>query len=214
MSSKLTRLAPLTGALFAVITFIAFVTGTETPDANSTPAKVIAFYTAHRSSIETTNVLFLFAFLIALFWAGALYAYLRRSGASESLSALVLAGGVLMLAGAAILAGVEYGLAHDLRYFTPATIQTLNVLANELFLPLVIGGCVFGLAAGIAILQSAALPSWVGWVAIVLGIVAAIPPIGFIGLLVFLLWSLIVSIMIYMRSGEPASVEAVSAPAM
>ena len=42
--------------------------------------------------------------------------------------------------------GVEYGLAHEIHKVGPQTAQTLNMLDNLLFLPLVIGGCVFGVA--------------------------------------------------------------------
>jgi hypothetical protein len=207
MSARLTRLAPLTGVAFAVLTAIAFFSSHETPDSNSPPLKIIAFYSSHKSSVETTSVLFAVAFLFAVFWAGALAGYVRRNGASAGLAGLIIAGGVLMAVGAGILGGVEYGLAHDLHYFGAQTIQTLNVLANQLFLPLVIGGCVFGIASGLAILGGVGLPAWLGWVALVLGIATAIPPVGFIGLLVFVLWSLIVSILIFVRSKRGDGVE-------
>ncbi len=209
MSVRLARFAPLTGVLFAVLTLIAFLTGNETPDSNASPLKVVTYFAAHKSSVETTSVLFAFAFLFGVFWAGALAAYLRRMGASSGLTGLIIGGGVLMAVGAGILGGVEYGLAHNLQHFGPQTVQTLNVLANELFLPLVIGGCVFGVASGLAIIGGAGLPVWLGWVALVLGIVTAIPPIGFFALLVFVLWSLVVSIMIFLRSGRDEDVRPV-----
>lgn len=208
MSPRLARYAPLTGVVFAVLTFIAFFSGGETPDANASPAKVIVYYTQHRSEIETSAVLVAFAFLFAVFFAGALAGYLRRNGASAGLTGLVIGGAVLMAVGAGILAGVEYGLAHNLHYVGAQTAQTLNILNNQLFLPLVIGGCVIGISSGLAILATRSLPAWLGWVAIVLGIAAAIPPIGFFALLVLLVWTLAVSILVYMRTGaaepEPA----------
>jgi hypothetical protein len=105
-----------------------------------------------------------------------------------------------MAVGAGILAGTEYGLAHNLHYVGLQTAQALNIVNNQLFLPLVIGGCVFAIASGLAILATASLPAWLGWVAVVLGIVTAIPPIGFFALLVLLVWTLVVSVLIYMRS--------------
>jgi hypothetical protein len=214
MPQRLTRYAPLTGALFAIVTIVAFFSGGETPNSNASPAKVVSYYATHRSKIETTSVLFAIAFLFAVFWAGALFSYLRRNGGSEGLAALVLAGGVLMSVGAATLSGVEYGLAHNLYHLSPQTAQTLNVLSNQLFLPLVIGGCVFAISAGLAIVQGAALPRWLGWVALVLGVLTAIPPVGFFALLVFVVWSLVVSILIFVRSGQAETVGAVPAPAM
>ncbi|HXB16448.1 MAG TPA: hypothetical protein VNV44_11980 [Solirubrobacteraceae bacterium] len=213
MPARLARFAPLTGVVFVVLTLIAFLSGGETPNSNASPLKVFHYYTVHKSTVETTSVLFAFAFLFGVFWAGALAAYLRRMGASSGLTGLIIGGGVLMAVGAGILGGVEYGLAHNLHYFGAQTIQTLNVLANELFLPLVIGGCVFGIASGLAIVGGAGLPVWLGWVAIVIGIAAAIPPVGFISLLVFVLWSLVVSILIYVRSGREEGAHPVPAAA-
>lgn len=213
MSPRVTRLAPLTGVLFAIVTLVAFISGGETPESDASPVKVIAYYAVHKSSIETSAVLFLFAFLFALFWAGALANHLREAGAASGLTGLIIGGGVLMAAGAGILGGVEYGLAHNLHILGPQSVQTLNILDNQLFLPLIVGGCVFALASGFAILTTSTLPAWLGWVALVLGVVSAIPPVGFFALLVFVVWSLVVSIMIYMRSGDSETAQAAPAPA-
>jgi len=214
MPQRLTRYAPLTGALFAVLVIVAFVTGGETPDANASPIKVLTYYAAHRSRIETSAVLVAFAFLFAVFWAATLYGYLRRNGGSDALAVLVLVGGALMAVGAGTLAGAEYGLAHNLGHLGPQTAQALNVLSNTLFLPLIFGSCVFGLASGLAILGGAGLPRWLGWVAVVAGVCSAIPPIGFFALLLFVLWSLVVSILLFVRSEPQAAAPAVPAPAM
>ncbi len=204
MPDRLTRLAPLTGVLFAVLVVAGIVTGGETPNANASPVRVIAYYGSHRSEVQTSAILFALAFLVLVLFGGSLRSYLRRTAAAEGLSALVLAGAVLMAAGAILGSGVEYGLAHNLSRLTPATAQTLNLLSNELFLPLIAGAFVFAISSGLAILSGAKLPRWLGWVAIVLGIVAIIPPISFPALFGFVIWSLIVSILIYRRSG-PAS---------
>jgi hypothetical protein len=208
------RYAPLTGIAFVVITIVAFATGGgETPNANASPAKVILYYAKHRSEIETSSVLIVFGFLFAVLWAGALRSYLRRTPGAEGLASLVLAGGVLMAVGAVTLAGIEYGLAHQLYHLGPQVAQTLNFLANELFLPLLVGGFLFGVCAGLAILRGAALPRWLGWVAIVIGVAAVIPPVSFFALLGFLLWSLVTSIIAFKRlSGAAPAAPADTAP--
>jgi hypothetical protein len=205
MSDRLTRLAPLTGVIFAVLVVVAILTGGETPDANASPAKVIAYYGSHRSEVETSGILFALAFLFVVLFAGALRSYLRRMPAAEGLAAIVLAGGVLMAAGVFMAVSAEYGLAHNLHYLTPATAQTLSVLSNELFLPVLGGAFLFAIGSGLAILRGARLPRWLGWVAIVLAIAVLIPPASFPALLVFAIWSVIVSILIYRRTGPAAS---------
>lgn len=205
MSNRVGRLAPLTGVLFAVLAVVAiFTSGEETPKASASAAKVVAFYTKNRSEVETSGILFALAFLVLVLFAGALRSYLRRTPEAEGLSALVLAGGILMSAGAITGTGLEYGLAHNLHHLSPVEAQTLNFIGQELFLPVLAGAFVFAICSGLAILRGAALPKWLGWVAVVLGIAAIIPPASFPALIGFVIWSIIVSILMYLRAGAPA----------
>jgi hypothetical protein len=205
MSDRSSRLAPLTGAVFAVLIVVAIVTGGETPESSASPAKVIAYYTTHGSEVETSSLLFGVAFLFLVLFAGALRSYLRKTPAAEGLSALVLAGGVLMAVGALLGSGIEYGLARQLKHLGPQSAQTLSFLSEELFLPVVVGALILAVSSGLAILRGARLPNWLGWVAIVLGIVAVIPPASFPALLGFVIWSVVVSILMYLRTGPAAS---------
>src|SRR5271165_6573454 len=143
MSDRLSRLAPLTGVIFAVLVVVAILTGGETPDANASPARVIAYYGSHRSEVETSGIVFALAFLFVVLFAGTLRSYLRQTPAAEGLAAIVLAGGVLMAVGVFMAVSAEYGLAHNLHDLTPATAQTLSVLSNELFLPVLGGAFLF-----------------------------------------------------------------------
>lgn len=205
-TDRWSRLAPLTGVLFAVLAVVgAFSNSTESPEANAHPAKVLAYYVGHRSAIETSAILFALAFLVLVLFAGSLRSYLRRTAAAEGLGSLVLAGAVMMNVGALVGTSIEYGIAHNLHSFTPQELHTLNFLSNELFLPVIAGGFVFGVCAGLAILRGAELPKWLGWVAIVIGIAAIIPPVSFPALLAFLVWSIVVSILMYRRLGSPAA---------
>lgn len=202
MSDRWSRMAPLTGVLFVVLTIVAvFSNNAETPKPSAGAAKVFAFYSAHRSEVETSGIMFALAFLVLVLFAGAVRAYLRQNGASEGLSALVLAGGVLMATGALAATGIEYGLAHNLHYFSPEAAKTLNFISNELFLPVLAGGFLFGVCSGLAILRGSALPDWLGWVAIVIGIAVLVPPASFPALLAFLIWSLVVAVLMYLRTG-------------
>jgi hypothetical protein len=211
MSDRLSRLAPLTGVVFAVLVVVGVVTGGETPDANARPAKVISYYAANRSEIETSSILFAIAFLILVLFAGSLRSYLRRTAPAEGLAAIVLAGAVLMAAGALITTAAEYGLAHNLSGLTPATAQTMNLISNEFFLPIIGGAFLLAVSSGLAILRGALLPKWLGWVAIVLGIAALVPPASFPALLVFVIWSIIVSVLMYRRMGPGTSAATPSA---
>lgn len=208
MSDRWARFAPLTGVAFAVLTVVGILaSGGETPEGSASPAKVIAYYAAHRSEIETSAILLALAFLFVVLFAASLRSYLRRTPAAEGLSALVLAGGVLMAAGALSTSGVEYGLAHNIHVLalSPQTAQATNLVSQELFLPILAGAFIFAVAGGLAILRGAQLPRWLGFAAIVLGIAALIPPASFPALIGFVIWSVVVSILIYVRIGRLGS---------
>ena len=212
MSDRLSRFAPLTGVVFFVLTLVAIFTGGETPEANASVVKVLSYYSTHRSEVETSALLIAFAFLFLVLFAASLRSYLRRTPAAEGLAALSLAGAVIMAVGALSVTSIEYGLAHHLRDLGPSSAQTLSFLSNELFLVVIAGGFLFALPAGLAILRGGQLPKWLGWVAVVLGIFFVIPPLIFPALFGTLLWSLIVSVMIYLRSAPPSTAPSAAVP--
>ena len=65
-------------------------------------------------------------------------------------------------------------------------------------MPMAVGGMVFLLAAGLSIVRHGALPTWLGWAAIVIA-VASITPAGFIAFLLAALWIAGVSVMLALR---------------
>jgi hypothetical protein len=212
MTDRWSRYAPLTGVLFALLVAASVVANSSyTPKASASAAKVVSFYTEHHSAVETSGILIAFAYLVLVLYAGALRAYLRRT--AESLGTLVLAGGILMAAGGLLCAGIEYGLAYNLHNLSPEAIKTLNFISTELFLPVQAGEFVFGVCGGLAILRGTALPKWLGWVAIVIGVVVLIPSASFYALLAFAIWSIVVSILVYRRLRAPVGASTVPQPA-
>lgn len=195
----MSRFAPFTGLVFAVLAVVAVATEKETPEAGASGAKVLVFYTVNHGDVKKTDTLVALAFIFFMFFASSLRGFLRRTPAAEPLSTLMLVGAALIAGGVAVTAGVEFALAENYNVIGPVVAQTLNVLSNELFFSIAMGACVFGIAAGLAILRGAALPKWLGWVVIVAGI-AAPTPADEIALLILVLWTIVVSILLFMRS--------------
>ena len=204
MTDRWTRLAPLTGVIGVVLAVIAGIVAGDTPDADAAAAEVVAFYTDEDSAQIAVSILFAYAGLFLVFFAGALGVALRRGEAHGGLSALALAGGVIAALGMLIFAGLNFTLADTADSLDPAAAQALNALNEDFFFPLVIGLATLFLASGIAIVRGAALPAWLGWVAIVIGIVA-LSPAAFIGLFLGGIWILVVSIWLAARpvAGQP-----------
>jgi hypothetical protein len=211
MSDRWGRLAPLVGLVFVVLIVVGIVGSGESPEGNASSAKVISYYSNNSSKVKTFDIIFIFAFLALVLFAAVLRSYLRSTPASEGAAALVLAGALLMAVSALIGSAVELGLAENISHLEPAAVQSLNLISDEIFLPALGGAFLFGLGSGIAILRGARLPNWLGWVAIVIGVLAVIPPTSFPALFALVIWTAIVSVLMYLRSGGP--VGAASTPA-
>jgi hypothetical protein len=122
----------------------------------------------------------------------------------------MLASAAVLTAGACVYFGFDLTLASVPGYLQPAAAQALNVLALRLFLPVSAGGLVFGIASGLAILRGARLPTWLGWAAIVIGILTAAPA-GLLGIVALIFWTATISVLVFRR--EDAGAPSQSLPA-
>ena len=202
------RMAPLTGAAFVVLLVVGFIVGGETPDFDDSAQDVVSFYSSHESSQTVSAILGAYAVLFFVFFAGNLRAALRRTEEPPGVLSAVSFGGALLVAvGGLIFSGLTFILADiaDEETIDPVVSQTLNTLSGEFFIPLAVGTGIFLIATGIAILRGAALPRWLGWVALVVGILA-VTPAGFFAFLAMLAWVLVASVTMYLRT--PAAVAA------
>jgi hypothetical protein len=206
MQRNLGRWAPLTGALFAVLLFVGVLVGGSTPDSDATQQHVVNFYESHRSSQQASVFLIAYALVFGLFFAAALRSYLRRRSADAALVGLGVSGMTVLAVGGATLVGIDFAATDVPGTISPTAEQALNVLQNDVFFGLLIGAAVFLIGNGLAIARSipAVFPRWLGWAAVALGVIA-VTPIGWIVVLFALpLWSLIVSVLMFLRQAQPA----------
>jgi hypothetical protein len=97
------------------------------------------------------------------------------------------------------------GFAADVaKKISPSAEQALNVLQNDLFPIIFVATAVFLFGYGLAISRMHALPRWFGWIAILLAVIAAVPPLSFIAFLGLPVWVLVVSVVVFWREGTPA----------
>jgi hypothetical protein len=196
---------PLAGVLFVVLVIAGGpVLEGSTPNARASSVRVIAFYTAHRDRERAGVFVLAFAFVAFLCFAAVLRARWRRANGSDGIAALVLAAAAVVVVGQSATEGVAYALTEDPAKLSASSAQTLNLLANDFVVTSAIGFLSFGLAAGIAILRGVGLPSWLGWAALVIGILFVVPPIEFAGFLLLLIWVVVVTVITIRRSPTPA----------
>jgi hypothetical protein len=204
--SKWSRWAPLCGVIFVGLLVTSFALSGSSPGVKASGAKVVSYYTAHRGHQQASGFMTLYGVVFFLFFAGALRGYLRRARPdADTPAALSLAGAVLLAVGGCIFGGLQIALSDAPSALSPGAAQALNVISNDLFLPLIAGTCVFMIANGLAVLRHRPLPAWLGWVALLTGVVA-VTPVGFFGFLGLLAWVLIVSILMVIRQPHAAGV--------
>jgi uncharacterized protein DUF4386 len=196
---------PLTGILFVALAVIAFIVSGETPDTDDSPAKILAFYIRNDTEQLWAGALLAWGALAYLFFLGALTSVLRAAeGAVSRLSAVAFAGGVVQAIGMLAFAAFSFTLGDTADDgLTPQAAQALSHLNSDFFFPVAIGTGALMIATGLVIIGSRVLPAWLGWVALLIGI-AAVTPVGFFGFLLFLVWTLVVSVLLWRAASATA----------
>lgn len=144
------------------------------------------------------------AIVFFVFFAAALSSRLHRFEAARALAALALAGAAVLAVGVASMAASRWSLADARNSLVPGAAQALNVLYEDFFWPFLIGLAIFGIAAGLAVVRSRSLPVWLGWIAIVVGIVG-VTPASFLAFIVLMAWTLVVSGLLFRGQAVPAA---------
>jgi hypothetical protein len=200
--SRLERLAPLAGALFGVMMVVGVLVSGESPDTNASAEEVIKHYDDGKFFVGIIS-LGLGAVLFMIF-AATLRRHLVASGA-EWLATLVFGGGVVFTVGLCTFASSQFALLDAADTKTVGAAQALNIIDNNNFPPAVIGMCVLLLATAWHVLSSGSLPRWIGWVSLVIGILALAGPLGILAFLLFAPWTFIVAIVLFRRGSGDVS---------
>jgi uncharacterized PurR-regulated membrane protein YhhQ (DUF165 family) len=203
-----------TGPLFAVVFLVVgLVLDGSSPGEKASAAEVMKHYNSHQGrTLIDTFLAPLGAALLVLF-AAEIRTRVRERG-DRGAGPTVLVGGAVLLA-ASLLAGAALSLAlvSASDHHQAQIAQTFNVLDNDSWIPFIGGIAVFLIGAGMTVLGSGLLPKWLGWAALVIGIVSLAGPGGFIGFFAMPLWMLVAGIMLGVRPERPA-VDAPKQPSM
>lgn len=191
MERWLSRWAPLTGVVAAILLTVAFFTAGSTPNADASSASVISFFARNGSAATTSALLGAFAMIFFVLFAVAMASRLRGGG--PWLANGMVAGAVFGAVGVTALFCVQYVLGENSRYLTAGSASALNLLDNTFVLPAAAGMCVFGIVGGLAVVVSGAPARWMGWVLVVIGACSA-SPLLFYALLVAAAWMLVTGI--------------------
>jgi hypothetical protein len=210
MRSQLRRNLGLGGLLFVVLFVFTAVIAPE-PSSRASASSAAAKYAAHTGALAVDAYVTVVAIVVGLAFFWYLRDLLAETPSVRRLATIGYGGVIVFAVSGGLGAGIDFALSDVSNHVSTTTIQTLNVLNSDIVGVLGAGGVVaFLLATGIAVTRSESLPSWLGWVAVILGVAAlALPFASGAGAA---LWTLIASIVLLVTR-EPATSPASAAPA-
>ncbi|MEK6271575.1 MAG: hypothetical protein AABM42_02885 [Actinomycetota bacterium] len=193
-------LVPLTGVAFVLVGIVGFLIGGEPKSADEPVNEVVDFYLDNKDSVQIGAIFGVAAGVILIFFG----AYLRKvlhaaAGEGEMLSLVSFIGLVLVALGFAIDGSIAFALAEAADDIDPIAVQSLQALWDNDFLPIMLGVLAFLWATGISVIRSGALPKWLGWLMILLGIVG-VTPIGFVSFLGAAILVLVIGVLLSLRA--------------
>ncbi|HUR14581.1 MAG TPA: hypothetical protein VM097_08825 [Mycobacteriales bacterium] len=199
------RLPLLAGPVFTVIFFVVtLLMSEEGPGQDASGKAVVDYVEGHEGQ------LFFTAFaapalgaLIVLFFSQLRTLARERSIAAGAGPSVMIAGAVLWAGGMLVSSMLELAVLGAADDNLEQAAQTLNVILEASWLPFIGGIAITLIGAGMTVLRTALLPRWLGWVALVCGIIALAGPGGFLGFFVGPLFMLIAGMMLLVRSDEP-----------
>jgi hypothetical protein len=210
------RLGAATGIGFVVLFVVAFIIGGQ-PGVDQ---DVVEFFVANRRQLLTQAYLYGLSMVFLIWFLGSVRSHLRLSeGGTGRLSAVSFAGGIIFVTVLVVSGIVNTALADGIARFsdpeTTRALYALVVLANDVnWFPM----AVFTGAATLVAFRHNALPRWLAWfsaavaLSSLIGALAIVVDTGpfssagvfsdIVGLLLFLLWLVLLSIVLIQKAGR------------
>jgi len=193
-------LVPLTGVGFVLLGILSFIVGGEPKSANEPVREIVNYYVDNKDSIQVGAFIGVAAILLLVFFGAYLRQVLRATAPEgEILSLVSFLGLVVVAVGFAIDTTILIALSEAADDIDPVAVQSLQALWDNDFVPLVLGVLMFLWATGLAVIRTGVLPKWLGWVMVVLGVLA-LTPIGFVAAIGAAILVLVLSILLSVRA--------------
>jgi hypothetical protein len=199
--------APLTGVLFVALVLIAFIPlGGSTPEGNDSAQKVVSFYSDHETREILASIVLGLGAVSLLFFGATLRQRLEAVRPDRGILPTVAFGAAIVASGGFLAAAtLHFALADYAGDIQPSAAQALNAIDSDFFLPFAMGLAAMIFAASLwSIKAKSLLPTWLGWVGIVLFIVS-FTPAGFVAFGLAGIWIVVVSILLYLREETVAT---------
>ena len=182
-------LGPLGLGLIVSIVIGFFVLSRNSPGKNASAADVVSYYQVHATRSTWAMFVVGAGVILTLFYIAGLRNVLRTANESHSwLADAAFAGGLMFSIGFAVSGFTHWALISAARNGHTTLAGDLNFLDNTIPVPMMVGLAVLATAAAGAILLGSNLPAWLGYLALVIGIVSVLGPASFAAFLAIPVW--------------------------
>ena len=207
----LERFAPLSGVVFLVLAVASFVIGGEPPSVEDSTAEVVEFWKDNEGSQLASAILAAWAAVALVWFGGSLReAVVRAEGGPSRLGSIALGGTIVAAAGITVNGALQFAAVDAADDVPPEVLQTISVLYVDMFFPMAVGIALFLLASGTAAIRHGAFDRRLGWIALVIGVLA-ITPAGFFAFIASLAWVGLAGVVLY-RKKDPVGSGAAPPP--
>ncbi len=225
-STKWERYSALGGILFVVLVIASIVVTGSTPKSSDSAAKILKSFQDHTDGIKVGAFIGGLAAVPILWWAGSLYARLRRvEGGQPRLALIAVLGLVLGGAGQIGMAAIDATVALTLKTVGANEARFFFVLGQGFAAAASMGLAVLTLAVSVLAFRTRVFPIWLAWIGIIdtiAFIVAsyavattgdAIGAFGFAAFILWAIWIILTSVIMFRAKTvtEPAAVIAAAA---
>lgn len=205
-AARLGRFVPLAGVVYVALTAAAFLFMGPYPDSDASVSTITDFYSTNHGHVLAGGMLLAWASIFFVFFGAALWARIRRAALHPLVAGAALVGIAVTATGQLIYATTYFTLG-DIGHkdtTAPVALQAWHILGSELLLPEAGGTTILLLAVALAGILAGAFPRSLAWPAFVLAILQLVTPVGFLASLIFLLWTLVASIVMCLRPAHAA----------
>jgi hypothetical protein len=198
------QLLTLSGLAAVILIAVGFGVSGDAPSTGDSAASIKAFYVDHSSGQQLGAFILMIAAPFLIVFAAALRSTLVDAvpGMRSLWGNVLFAGATIASAGFLLAAVLQLTLADSPEHLSGSAVQALNALSSETW-PAFTGGIgvmLLGAAGGMIPLRSGL--RWLGWAALVLGVVI-FTPIGFVGFAGSGLWIVLASVALTMQLRSP-----------
>ena len=218
--TKWERYGALGGIFFVVLVIVSIAVTGSTPKASDSAAKILKSFQDHKDGIKIGAFIGGLAAVPLLWWAGSLYARLRRAeGGQPRLALIAVLGLVVGGAGQVGMSAIDSTVVLTLKTVGANEAKFFFVLGQGFADAALVGLAVLTLAVSVLAFRTRVFPIWLAWIGIVDAIAFivatyavattddAIAGVGFAANIIWAIWIIATSAMMFRAtvSSQPAS---------